>query len=246
VAYITADNQADGHIKARAVCWPERKVYVRVYGDVEQMQRAMTDLGYTQTERALVGARIRRIEDENGNGHIIPYVDKGVQSGGGSLHAKTDASDDKYWRINDEGYGVNTYCGYENKGVTDSSDEDDDDEDYTTCDDCGARVHSDDDQYTIGYHGDRTVCGSCIDEYTSAIGRRGEEYYVSNDNVTRCETDGNYYVDDYLSEDDIYRCENYVHAEPRHFAEKGSPPSPCASDSARYSSPIFVCIVAAM
>lgn len=212
VAYITADNQADGHIKARAVCWPERKVYVRVYGDVEQMQRAMTDIGYQQTERALVGARIRRIEDENGNGYVIPYVDKGVQSGGGSLHAKTDASDDKYWRINDEGYGVNTYKGYENKGVTDSideddDDEDDDDEDYTTCEDCGARVHNDD-TYSIGYHGDRMVGSCCIDEYTSAIGLRGNEYYVSNDNVTRCETDGNYYDDDYLSENDIHRCES--------------------------------------
>lgn len=61
----------DDCVSARAICWPERKVYGRIYGGAAVLERLLQAAGYTSG--SMIGARVRRIED---NGRIImPYVD---------------------------------------------------------------------------------------------------------------------------------------------------------------------------
>jgi len=73
------------------------------------------------------------------------------------------------------------------------------------CEDCGERI-SEDEQRTVGYHGDRVVGECCIDEYTLVTGRRGNEYYVPNNEAV---SDGDQWYDrDYLSDNNIVELEN--------------------------------------
>jgi hypothetical protein len=67
VAYTT--NQHDD-ISARAVVWPERKLYYNYYGD-QRIVASLEAEGYKQG--SLQGARIQRIPD--GNGFVGPYID---------------------------------------------------------------------------------------------------------------------------------------------------------------------------
>lgn len=69
-----------------------------------------------------------------------------------------------------------------------------------TCEDCGRRV-SEDETRGVGYHNDRSVGECCIDEYTLAVGRRGEEYWVPNNEAVEC--DGEYYDSQYTSDNNI-------------------------------------------
>lgn len=67
VAYI----ERGGKPTARAVIWPEKKRYVRIYGDKERLQPLLEAQGYIQGY--LHGARVPRIECRGG--FILPYVD---------------------------------------------------------------------------------------------------------------------------------------------------------------------------
>lgn len=69
-----------------------------------------------------------------------------------------------------------------------------------SCSDCGSRV-SDDDQHSVGYHGDHVVGECCIDGYTLVYGRRGNQYYVSDDEAI-CVDDA-YYDRDWLGDNNI-------------------------------------------
>jgi hypothetical protein len=58
------------------------------------------------------------------------------------------------------------------------------------------------------------VCRSCCEnDYIYAIGRRREEYYVPNGDAV--EVDGNWYVSDYLGDNDIVELANgdYAHTD---------------------------------
>lgn len=74
---------ADDVLVARAVVWPERKQYVRIYGDQLRLQGMLKADGWTQV-RDFEGAQIRRIVLPNGE-LSVPYVD-------GTARAKVDAS----------------------------------------------------------------------------------------------------------------------------------------------------------
>lgn len=88
VAYWT---DGDGEITARALCWPERAIYGRVYpapdneteGDERAfgtaLQQAMEAKGWTSARlhgQGFNGARLLKIEDHNG-GYVMPYLDHG-------------------------------------------------------------------------------------------------------------------------------------------------------------------------
>ena len=47
VAYI---EDSKGNIKARSVCCPERKIYIRPYGDYKRLEKLLTDAGYNDTD----------------------------------------------------------------------------------------------------------------------------------------------------------------------------------------------------
>ena len=70
VAYIETQNAG---ITARAVCWPARKVYSRIYGDAVRLDKLLTEAGYSSG--SLAGARIRRVVCESTGRVIVPYID---------------------------------------------------------------------------------------------------------------------------------------------------------------------------
>lgn len=75
------------------------------------------------------------------------------------------------------------------------------------CNDCGARM-SEDEGYTVGYHGDTTVCSCCHDGYRTVIGRAGDEYDVPDDDAVYVASRDQWYHSDYLDRNDIVCLEN--------------------------------------
>jgi hypothetical protein len=90
VAYVE-DEQ--GRTAARAVVWPQKKVYSRMYGGdkhIPLLQRLMLTAGYlpsagyyghtsNASPHTLIGARIRAIPDENEDRRfVVPYLDEGA------------------------------------------------------------------------------------------------------------------------------------------------------------------------
>lgn len=192
VAYT---KNADGEINSRAVINKAKKHVARAYGDADALIPELAKLGYTQQRRALVGCRLLRIEFGSGK-LVIPYVDAGTGSGGGALSADP-TSDGNHLVLRESGQ-FNTYDGYNNKGWTY-------DKAQSECDYCGGGF-ADDELYYID-SADVSVCETCRDDnYTFAYGRRGQDFYP-NDDVIYCETDGEYYVERYTTNHDVYQVE---------------------------------------
>jgi hypothetical protein len=78
VAYLAQaeeddDSRADlGTITARAVCWPDKRVFTRCYGNTDKLEAALREAGY-QPGR-LTGARLLKIEHDDG-GFVVPFID---------------------------------------------------------------------------------------------------------------------------------------------------------------------------
>lgn len=75
VAYV----KKQGRIVARALCWPKKQIYSRVYGDQELLSGLLDDEGFEQHwdregyDHAFVGARLTKIV--HNNRFICPYID---------------------------------------------------------------------------------------------------------------------------------------------------------------------------
>lgn len=116
IAYIVRDDNITG----RALVWPEKKVYSRLYGDEIRLKHALELLGYheDEDETGFLGARLLSI-DAGRYGLVIPYMDN-------------------YDRFNDDGTYLTVasngriYSQNEN-GVSDPDGEDEPEYDYT-CD----------------------------------------------------------------------------------------------------------------
>jgi hypothetical protein len=131
VAYIT--NQHD-EISARAVVWPERKLYYNYYGD-GRIEASLEAEGYKQG--SLAGARIQRIPD--GNGFVGPYID--------GVYACSDRGD---FLVLDHGGAL---CAENTDGTIGSA---------ITCCNCGDYVEEGD-ECTDPYNGE-TWCNYCYDD----------------------------------------------------------------------------------
>jgi hypothetical protein len=80
--------------------------------------------------------------------------------------------------------------------------------DYFECEDCGDRT-SDDDGYWVGRSEDIRVCESCQENnYRYVYGRRGNQYYVHEDDAVYVDSCSDYYDQDYLSDNEIVELEN--------------------------------------
>lgn len=170
--------ESGDRVTARALINKGTKAVSRIYGDEAKLLPQLEALGYEQRFGALNGCRLLQIDDDNGGGHIMAYVDAGIASGGGSLNYKYD-DDAGYWVLSDSD-GRSTSVGYEQNGVTEGGDEDDDD--YRSCDRCGDGCNEDDLTYIESE--EQCVCRSCLDRYyvyaqVSARGR--EECMPSNE-----------------------------------------------------------------
>lgn len=186
--------EVDDEIKARVICNAVTKKCARIYGDAEKLLPAIQRMGYSQEVNALVGARVRRIENEDGDGYIMAYVDAGLGSGGGYLYAESDG---RHWVLGTD--GISTYVGYESRGVTFGGD--DEDEFQCTC--CGDYYNADEATTTV----DGPVCESCLnDEYVEARGQYGYEF-VRTDDAVYCHSNCDHYVADDAAHFDVYMCE---------------------------------------
>jgi hypothetical protein len=85
---------------------------------------------------------------------------------------------------------------------------DEEDENSFDCEDCGDRT-SDDDGYWIGRGEDTRVCRHCVENsYVYAYGRRGNQYYVHQDNSVYVESNSEHYDQDYLGDNNIVELDN--------------------------------------
>jgi hypothetical protein len=158
--------------------------WVRIYGDSDAMQIALTNLGY---ERAS-GWEGKKLEKIAVSGYYLaPYLD-------GCAQCVRDA--EGYFVISHRG----VYCFTDTSGVTD----DDNNEDYFRCPDCGDRTHYDD-SHSVGVDGDYIICQSCADHnYTYAIwriGRYEESALFPDCDVVRVENE--YYYRETLADCNI-------------------------------------------
>jgi hypothetical protein len=184
-----AYTRKNGKINARIVVNTKDKLMARGYGHYKPLVRTLEHQGYTQVSNALVGARIRRIEDAYGNGYILPYVDAGTGPGGGYLYVAACADDYKLWELVDDrdDADYSTYRGYENKGVTDEAEDD-----RGTCDDCG-NSFDEDDLTTV--EGGELICPRCLERhYVEAYTGRHQRWVRHLDNVYYCEDTDEYYT----------------------------------------------------
>jgi len=207
-AYITDNNKpaslVDLHagaqrITARAICDAKRKAVARIYGDAAKLLPLLTSAGYTQVKGALVGCRLLKIENEGDSGWIMPYVDAGSGSGGGSLYVEDYYDPDSgksYWMLVTPDTGeYNTYEGYDKKGVMGGKER-------HHCPRCNAQ-HDDEDDIRYSDYENEHYCSNCEDEFVTAVvttGRYGCNYdAVLIDNAI--EIDGDWYANDnYLLE----------------------------------------------
>jgi hypothetical protein len=125
---------------------------------------------------------------------LAPYLD------GGERHV--DVNEHERWLVIDS--DGDWIC--ENTGGYATNDEED--ENSFDCEDCGDRT-SDDDGYWIGRGEDTRVCESCLNNhYTYVYGRRGNQYYVHEDNAVYVDSQSESYDMDYLSDNEIIELEN--------------------------------------
>jgi hypothetical protein len=111
----------------------------------------------------------------------MPYID------GGNQHVDEDGDD--VFRISYDGVEATNTSGTINCN------------EYT-CDDCGAGFDDHHEGAWTGIHEENHVCGSCLDnDYTYAYSRRGNEYYIRNDDVVY--VNGDNYDINYLSDNNI-------------------------------------------
>ena len=120
---------------------------------------------------------------------IAPYIDGGAQEVDVENERMPDGTHRQYLHIT---RGGEWQCSNQDGTATEQN--------SCTCADCGRRI-SEDEQRGTGVYEDHVVGECCIDEYTQVTGRRGNEYYVPNDEAV--EVDGTDYDRDYLSDNGI-------------------------------------------
>lgn len=120
--------ERDGDITARAIVWPDKKVYTRIYGDAVRLESLLEDAGYVSG--SIVGAKLLRVECRGG--FVMPYID----------YVSTVRDAGEHIVIDEGGY-----LGCDNTNGLSSDGE--------ICARCGCHVDGDDCRYTDdGYYCD--------------------------------------------------------------------------------------------
>jgi hypothetical protein len=147
VAYFA---RGENDIRARALVWPDRKLYSRIYGDEARLRPLLEAAGYSKG--TMRGARIAKHEYHGS--WVVPYVDCSPWL--------CDESDRDYLII-----GSGTINARETCGVADRN--------RYSCDHCGGGLHEDD-MYSIEER-DGSYCESCHSDLTRLCARSGYSYH---------------------------------------------------------------------
>jgi hypothetical protein len=153
------------------------------------MENWLKEQGYVKNNYWEDGEKLAYYETRDN--FLAPYLDGGekrVAVVGGSMYLVVDSDGDYQ-------------CDQTGGCPTDESG------DYFECEDCGDRT-SDDDGYWVGRSEDTQVCESCRDNYRYVYGRRGNQYYVHEDNSVYVDSCSEYYDEDYLMDNEIVSLEN--------------------------------------
>lgn len=217
-----------GHITARALVWPDKKLTGRIYGDFTSLQAALTDEGYAESDNyALEGARLLKIAD--GNGYVMPYLDGRCTYHQGADQAYFILGRDPLNKARSMEAGYTHGLSYDVENEDEDEDEDGYQYDYT-CEHCDEGPNE---TYTVlvpsrrnGTH-EQIWCESCMSNHTFECTESGDTYantvphvtIVSGDTVASCNLDnyfccaidGEYYHNDdsagsYEDEDTVADC----------------------------------------
>jgi hypothetical protein len=190
VAYLTND---EGETTHRALIWPAKKVYSRVYGDCPSFHAALQSLGYVKSSGyytapgnpSLAGARVRAIELDTRGSYLMPYIDEAE-----SVELLAGGE----WFQLRKGSGGSHAC-HETDGTTG---------DGQTCDRCDGHVDEDDTSSVVAsfdYRGRpagyATWCQRCAENYAFYCEGVGE---TISDDVGSVEVDGRTYARPYAEE----------------------------------------------
>jgi hypothetical protein len=161
VAYCTDE---DGRIQARALCWPERKRYGRVYGDDYRLKELLGREGFEPG--SLEGARFTRDTGGSWGSIVCPYIDR--------YGRVTDCG--SHLEIGDTGNGT-CYQAESTEGfVEDEIDE------RSCCDCCEERT--DDDELVWIRDRDHQWCEHCVSHHGYTCEATGHSYAYESSVVT--------------------------------------------------------------
>ena len=190
-----------GEIMARALCLHDEDngpVFVRSYkrdphggyshAD-ESLEAWLKSQGYTKKSGWPELARLAYHPVCRGE-FLLPYIDGDVQ------HVNVKHGAKPYLELTDCG----DYCATNTDGLASEA--------GVECEDCGD-IHDEEDSYWVGRYEDRRVCPRCLrNEYVYAYGARGQQYYEITSECSYCDDDGEWYVDDYLSDNNMVLLNN--------------------------------------
>lgn len=164
-AYLLDRRRDEPRLTARAIVWPEKLIYSRIYGDEERLADRLQALGY-KSSSDFDGARLLAIPHNRGNGdYVMPYLDFYGQS----VDMCHDENGKEYFRVNRNG---DLQCGSTNGRLYYN---------YCTCENCGDDVDADD---TYSIDGDGQYCESCYRDLTTACDCCGNRFHSESDSLT--------------------------------------------------------------
>ena len=188
----------------RALCMHNKdtgaKYYVRTYlrpsndSSYSQadagMENWLQEQGYGKENSWQDGERLSLYETRDD--FLAPYLD------GGDKRVSIDSGNNCVVVDSDGEYA----CDQTGGSPTEIND------DTFECEECGDDV-DDDDGYWAGIHEETHVCESCLENsYRYAYSRRGNQYYIHEDNVVWVESQEEYYDTDHLSDNSIVELTN--------------------------------------
>lgn len=183
LAYIGPPEGAYG----RAVVWPEKKIWMRTYGDLKRLEAGLVALGYREgSNSAWACARLSRIEGRDDR-FVMPYLDRCgyVRDDGNYLVMSSDSDDIEAQNTN----GLSDFAWAQ-----------------CTCDLCGDRMDEEDAYYLEG-EGD--ICPHCLRShftYCDGINEYVRDAEIAD--VARASSHRGTFSTDYLMEsDDWFLCE---------------------------------------
>ena len=189
IAYMT---NSEGKTTGRALCWPERKIYSRMYADNDSLHKALQEAGYSKssyygTGPSLNGARLLLVETDSGD-YIAPYLDEVGSARISGDHLIIDCDGDLNC--------TNTNGTAESKP------------DGACCEHCGDSY--DEDDLTMVYTDSRQRSGEAWCEHCRSNGAfycEGEQEYFSDDvdyGIINDQTYTQRYIDNNASYCDYY------------------------------------------
>lgn len=185
MAYIKEGNSFTGRALLNDDKWVRtyRGSNRQSYSDTDERLNAwLREQGYSKAHD-WKGYKLARIDVRNDCGFVAPYLD------GGSKDVELHRD---HLLVVGSGDGEYDCCNTDGNA---------DERNSCSCGCCGNRT-SEDELFSVGRHGDESVCLNCYEnDYTTVYGRRGEQYAIPNSDAI--EADGEYYDPAWLSDNDI-------------------------------------------